>query len=240
MIYTVRKLITEAYYLSSIVAKDLEQVTGDQLADGLLKFNEVISFLGADIKRIPYFKEYNFLSVPEVDKYFIPYLVEADTVTYLNQNVRFVTYKQTRKEFFGTYRAENINSLMFNCHLERCLGGSNLYFYFKPANEYPCKIWGKFGLEMVSEDQIDLDLLTIYDMYFITYLRYSLAEYICQEYNIDFQNEAEERLREIEKKIMDISPPDLTIDKGTLFPCGGGSLSYADINIGKGWRPVDY
>jgi hypothetical protein len=50
------------------------------------------------------------------------------------------------------------------------------------------------------------DLSIILDLFYIDYLRYALAEYMCQEYNITFQPQNQAKLNEFETTIFDISP----------------------------------
>lgn len=231
MTYPVTRLITGAYYLSGVVPKGIKTVTGSQLTEGLDLLNELLDFKTADQRLIPYFNDYDFNAVPGVGKYFIPNLVFTEILTFSIGSVRFSTNSEGRRLFLGSSRANNINSLPYKWHVERCLKGSNLFIYFQPDTNYPMKIWGKFSLTDVELNQ---DLLLIYDKYYIAYLRYALAKYICQEYSISFPIANKEQLLEFEYILTDISPMDLTPIKRNMFSKNTG-INYGIANISNGF-----
>ena len=55
MAYTARMLITRAYYLSQIVSRQLQEVSGEQIEDGLFLLNALLQFKSTDLREIPYF-----------------------------------------------------------------------------------------------------------------------------------------------------------------------------------------
>lgn len=242
MTYSVRKLITNSYYLSGIVSTSMQTVTGEQLKDGFDLLNEVLAVKTADQRLIPYFKEYSFNAVPGQEKYFIPGLITSETITFNIDSVRYSMLPLARNRYFGTGRADNIQSLPFNWHIERTIGGANLYMYYSPLSNYPIKIWAKFGLNeipLVPSTNIpdyEFDLLTVYDKFYITYLKFALAEYICADRNIEFQPQSAQKLKELEYTLIDISPKDMSVVKVSTLQQKVG-LNYGDINIGKGWGP---
>lgn len=233
MAYTVTQLITNAYYLSQVVSRSLETVSGDQLTDGLNMLNALLSLKSANTNLIPYYSEYQFTAVVGQEVYFIPNLVMCETFTFNIGELRFCTYPVARRQYQGSSRVDNIESLPYNYNIERCLGGANLSMYFLPEMAYPCKVWGKFGFDSVTLNE---DLSTVYELYYIDYLRYRLAQRICSEYGIIMLPEAKEELREFEALLMNISPGDLTLTKITGFQ-SGKSFGWGDVNLGKGWRP---
>lgn len=237
MSYTVTELITRAWYLSGVVSRDLETVDGDQLNDGLQMLNSLLSFKTANQRLIPYYQEYQFPTIIGQESYFIPNLILCETLTFELSTQRFSMALKTRQQYFATCRADNVNSLPYIYHLERTFqggqSGSLLFMYYFPDQIYPFTLWGKFALANVTLSQ---DLSLTLDQYYIEYLRYALAEYMCQEYNIEFQPQNSKKLSEFERIIFDISPIDFTNRRQTLFQ-KGASLNYADYNIGKGYRP---
>lgn len=233
MAYTVTELITRAYYLSQVVSRELQTVSGDQLSDGLVWLNALLSLKSAHSRLIPYYQQYQFNAVPGTEQYFVPNLVQPETLTFNIGPVRYSTTPQSRRPYFGSGRVDNITSLPFNWHFERLLGGSNIYLYFVPDAAYPIKIWGKFGFDNVTLNQ---DLLLTYDEYYIDYLRYRLAMRICSEYGIPMQPQAMEELIELEEAMTDVSPPDLTLTKISNLQ-GETGITWADVNLGRGWRP---
>src|ERR1700741_244942 len=233
MSYTGRQLITRSWYLSGIVARRLQGVTGDQLADGLFLLNALLDWKSIAIDLIPYWTYYELIATPGVETYFIPNLLGVESLTFNIGDVRYPTDFTTRTAYFGTGRVDSISSLPSNWYFNRSLGGGTIYLYFYPAGPYPIKIMGKFGLQDVT---LDTDLLTIYDPSYLEYLRYALAQYICSEYGILFNAESMKILQMIQRQLMDVSPPDLSMRKSSILTTTSG-INFADINLGMGWRP---
>lgn len=233
MSYTTTQLITRAWYLSGIVSRDLQTVSGSQLSEGLFLLNALLSTKTANQRLIPYFNKYEFDAVEGQEKYEIPNLVEAESLTFHIGDVRYQMKPQTRIDYFGSARVNNVQSLMYYWHVERTKDGADLYMYFVPNANYPCELWGKFSLESVALGE---DLLDVYAMYYLEYLRYALAEYMCQEYNIDFPLRNVQKLNEFEQVIIDISPTDYTMQKLSSLQVETG-FNWGDVNIGRGWRP---
>ena len=233
MAYTVTQLITSAYYLSGIVARELETVTGAELSDGLRSLNALLSSRSNVSRLIPYFSEYEVDLVVGNEKYHIPNLIYPETVTFNVGDIRYSMRYQGRSDYFGKARIDNISSLPFEWHFERSKGGSDLYIHFKPSNTYKLKIWGKFSLGSVA---LNDDLELTYDLFYIDYLRYKIAKRLCTEFGVSYPIQANEELKEIEKSIVDISPTDLTMKKLSTLGSESG-LNYGDTNLGKGWRP---
>jgi hypothetical protein len=233
MTYLVAELINQAYYLSSIVARDLETVTGGQQSDGLRLLNAFLAMRSADQNFVPYYEQHSFTAVTGQETYFIENLIQLDTFTFNIGPVRYSMVPMRRKMYFGNSRVDNINSLPFNWHWERVKGGSNLYVYFNPASNYPMKIWGKFGLEAVA---LDDDLEETYDAFYIEYMRYELASYICDSYAIQFPPQNQARLERYRKKLNNIMPPDLTMRKISSLGKQNTADYYAQAAFGP-WVP---
>jgi hypothetical protein len=233
MTYLARTLITKAYYLSSIVSRGFQSVTGEQILDGLDVLNDVLAIKSVDKSLIPYFKEYVMTSVIGQEKYFIPDLITENTVTFqLATNVRQSMQRSSRYDYFGTPRIDNVNALPLKYRIERVIGGSDLYLYFSPSSPYVIKIWGKFGLSEVPS--LDTDLSLTYDRYYLTYLRYEVASFLCQENGIDVPPDVERQLEEFESMFRSISPYDFTIQTITAFGKRGPGI-WSQASLGKGW-----
>lgn len=233
MAYTALKLITRAYYLSQIVARELQTVSGVQIADGLELLNELLAIKSSDLRLIPYFKRDSFPTINGVEEYFRPNLLAIDAITFNIGDVRYPMQDMTRKQYFGQGRIDNITNLPFSYRAERELGGMRLYLYFLPGGVYNVKLSGKFAL-----DQVDLntDLSLTYDLFYIEYLRHALGEYICSDFGANFPEQAAKKYAEIRKKLMDISPADLSLNKVSYFT-DAASINYGLINISQGWVP---
>lgn len=232
MSYTVTKLITRSWYLSSIVSRDMETVSGDQLSDGLEMLNGLLAIKTANNSLIPYYDVYDFIAVIGQEEYFIPKLIDIQTLTFDLSNVRYAMRPVQRKSYYGTARANNVNSLPYQYNVERTLDGANLNMYFLPQQNYEFRIHGKFSLNDVTLNE---DLLLKLDQFYIEYLRYALSEYMCQEYNMTFAMQNQKKLDEIEQQIFNISAPDYTLQKDTFFRTKIGGDIYAQANIGHGW-----
>jgi hypothetical protein len=139
-----------------------------------------------------------------------------------------------RKSYFGNGRADEIQTLPYDWHIERKLNGADIYIYFLPDTNYPMKIWGKFKLDKITD--ICDDLLLVYDRFYLRYLEYALAANICEDNHITLPPQATAKLESLEEKLTYVSPKDLRIQKKSTL-MGQASLNWADINIGHGWRP---
>jgi hypothetical protein len=234
MAYTARQLITRSWYLSGIVARNAQTPTGDQITDGLALLNSLLDFKSIQIDLIPYWT-YNtsYSTVAGQESYFISNCLAVESVTFTLQSIRYAMDYVTRSVYFGSGRVNDIQTLPFNWNYNRGLGGGTLYLYFIPDAVYQLQIMGKFGLTDVTLDQ---NLLLVYDKSYLEYLRYGLAEYMCSEYGILFNPESARILKGMERQLMYISPPDLSMIKASILTEGSG-LNYADINWGRGWRP---
>ena|SRR3990167_1864601 len=233
MAYTTAELITNAYYISQVRSRGLDEVSGQELADGLRMLNGLLAIKSAHSRLIPYYTKYEFDAVEGEEKYFIPGLILCETFTFNIGPVRYEMQNVNRRRYQGSARVDGIKSLPYNWNLERTKGGSDLYVYFLPAADYPMIIWGKFGFENVEFNE---DLLLTFEEYYIDYLRYRLAKRICVEYGISFTRDAQSELAELESIMTDVSPPDLTLQKMTVFR-SQSPLNWGDVNLGHGWRP---
>lgn len=231
--YPCTQLITRAWNLSGIVAKGFEVVQGDQGETGLFLLNELLSLKAADTSLIPYFQRIEFPLVAGQEKYFIPNLLAMETFTFNIGDVRFPTGPSSRHNYFGDGRVDSIQSLPFQWHYEREEGGGYLYVYYLPQSNYIAKISGKFGLTNV---QFQTDLSTVYDSFYIAYLRRSLARYMAHEYDIEFSGDKLKVLEEMEHKLKWISPPDLSMRKINFLNKRAG-FNFAHTNISPGYWP---
>jgi len=234
MAYTAIKLITNAYYLSGIVARTLQSVSGEQLADGLDLLNALLAVKSIHQTLIPYYQEVPINAVVGQEKYLVANLLNAETLTFYIDSVRYSMIPVSRDVYFGSARADNIQSLPFSWHMERCKGGAIVYIHFSPDTAYPMKLWGKLGLTEIATE--NTDLLLTYDHFYIEYMRYALAEYICSEYNISLQPQSQKKLDDIEAQLKDVSPIDLRITKFSTLTNETG-INYGDVNLSRGWRP---
>lgn len=232
MAYTTLQLINNAYYESGIVSRGFETVSGQQANDGLLYLNDLIADKTVENGLIPYYQQYDFVAVTGQEMYFIPDLITIDTFVFFIDTVRYQTENRARREYFGSSRADNIQSLPGSWHMERCFGGANLFIYFKPNENFPLTLWGQFRLAQVVINQ---DLSLTLDRFYINYLRYDLAARLCAEYNYTVPPGVAKALANYEDSISKKSGPmDLRLVKLSSLQRRGG-INYGQVNLGHGW-----
>lgn len=234
MAYLAQELIARSWYLSGIVARNAQTVSGDKISDGLNLLNALLDWKTIETDLIPFWS-YNiaFSTVAGQEEYFISNCVAVESVTFNLQSVRYATDYITRKVYFGAGRIDNVETLPFNWTFNRGKGGGTLYLYFIPDQIYPLKIMGKFALTDVS---LTTDLLTVYESAYVEYLRYALAQYMCSEYGVTFNSETNNVLKEMKRQLMYVSPPDLSMVKTSILTRGSG-INFGDVNLGRGYRP---
>ena len=260
MTFTAQQLITDSWYLSGIVARNLQVPTGDQINDGLRLLNYLLNYKQIETDLIPFWQYITFDCVPQQEYYFLPYVVEIETSTFNINVVRYSMQKTSRTNYFGSSRIDNIYTLPFSWEFERGVGGGTLGLYFIPDQPYPMKLKAKIFLSNVSLDTDltdistsfdnvnDLPFFTTYsfiynqnqgfDTSYIEYLRFALAQYMCSEYGVQFNPESEKILISYTRKLMYESPPDLTSKKISILNSSRSvGYNWGDVNIGKGYRP---
>lgn len=232
MAYTTTQLITGSYYESGVVSREFETVSGSQIGDGLPWLNDIITEKSVDEGMVPYETTYSANFVVGQETYYIPNLIQVDTLVFFLDQVRYAMKYTKRNDYFGSSRVENIQTLPFEWYFERQLGGGNLYIYFQPDQNYPMQLHGIFLQPPVALGQ---DLTLQFDQFYITYLRYALADRICSEFayvtppNVIRQLSKYEAWINKNSRILDVS-----IHKTSTLQ-KRGSLNYAFINLGHGW-----
>lgn len=235
MAYVTNQLISTSYYTSGVVSREFETVSGAQIADGLQWLNDIITEKSVDEGMIPYETTYmaNFVTGQEI--YYIPGLIQIDTLVFYLDQVRYAMKYTKRNDYFGTSRVQNILTLPFEWYFERQLGGGNLYIYFFPDQNYAMEIHGIFLIPPVVLGQ---NLSLTFDQFYITYLHYALADRICAEYSLSTPANVLRQLGKYESFINKHSRIlDLRVGKTSTLQ-KRGSFNYAFINLGHGWvRP---
>lgn len=251
MAYTARQLIERAWYLSGIVARGLQVPTGDQINEGLFMLNALLNFKQIETDLIPYYTYISMDLTQDQEFYYLQYVAAIESATFNVDVVRYPMQPTSRVNYYGSARADNIQSLPFNYNFNRALGGGYLALYFKPMSDYTMKMMVKLFLVDVT---LDTDLTDVsetvdytfinssnqgYDTGYIEYLRYSLAQYMCSEYGIEFSPQSRKILQSMERELMYVSPPDLTGVKASILNANRvNGLSWAQINLGQGYQPI--
>ena len=260
MAYTAEKLITRSWFLSGIVARNLQIPTGDQIYDGLHMLNDLLNYKQIETDLIPYWQYITFNAVPQQEFYFLPYVAAIEESTFNINVVRYPMVSTSRSNYFGSSRVDNIYTLPFSWNYERSVGGGTYGMYFIPDQPYPIKMKAKIflvdvslqtDLQNVSESFVNTynvpnytiysflnNSIQGYDTSYIEYLRYALARYMCSEYGIIFNPESEKIYQSMTRKLMYMDPPDLTGKKlSILYADSNPGYNWGDVNIGMGWRP---
>jgi hypothetical protein len=248
MPYTAQDLITRSWYLSGIVARNLQVPTGDQITNGLNLLNALLDFKQIEVDLIPYYQYITFPCVPSQEFYYLPYVALIESLTFNLDVVRYPMSATSRTNYFGSARVDNISTLPFSYNFDRALGGGNLALYFKPDSNYALKAMVKIFLTdvVLTTDLTNITDTVPYtfinssnqglDTAYIEYLRYSLASYMCQEYNVEFSAQNRATLISYQRKLMYESPPDLSIHKSSILNADqGGKMNWGFINLGRGW-----
>lgn len=235
MTYPTSNLISDAYYLSGIVSRDFETVTGAQTTDGLRLLNQIIADRTVDEGTIPYTNTLSMAAIPGQDTYFIPNLIDIEVFTFFIQSIRYQTRNQQRQDFFGSFRAMNIQSLPWNWHFERAFNGGNLSLYFVPDTNFPLEIRGTFRLTSVTLFQ---DLSLTLDPFYTNFLLYLLAERLCNFNSYMVPADVAIQLKKYYKWINNsTNVMDLRQQKLSSLS-GGETINYAIVNLSGGWLPV--
>lgn len=233
MAYTALQLITRAYYLSQVVSRDLQTLTASQVTDGLYLLNADLDYKSTDLRLIPYFQRTTFNTVQGTGDYFIDGLLYVDSLTFNIGQIRYSLTENTRKEFFSGPRVDDIQSLPYSYRTERELDGTRIFLYFVPEAVYVMKLSGKYALPEVT---LTTDMSLTFDKFYIEYLRYSLAIRICENYGATVPDSTYAKYMEMQKKLMDVSPPDLSMTKRGYFG-SKGVWDWQTINLYKGFLP---
>lgn len=260
MAYTAQQLITRSWFLSGIVARNLQVPTGDQISDGLQMLNDLLNFKQIETDLIPYWQYITFEAVPGQEFYFLPYVAAIETSTFNIGVVRYPMVSTSRTNYFGSSRVDNIETLPFSWNYERGVGGGTFGMYFIPDQNYVMKMKAKIFLFDVSlttdlqdvtasfNNTYNVDTYTEYafinngiqgyDTAYIEYLRYALARYMCSEYGVQFNPESERIFQSYSRKLMYMDPPDLSLKKSSVLSANSlPGYNWGDVNIGKGYRP---
>lgn len=231
----VRELITNAWYLSGLVARELQTVSGQQITDGLDILNDFLAEQSATGKKIPYYDRITISSVFNQQEYFINNAILVDSVTYTIKSVRYPMIRQSRYDYWATARVNDISSLPYSYYAERAVNGMKLFVYFSPdqqINEF--EVTARLALAEVTLDQ---ELNGVLDRFYTQYLKYSIAKRYCQFYNTSFSEEKDHVRQTLENSIKDVNYMDFT--RTNVSPlCSSANFTYIQANLGKGWVPT--
>lgn len=228
------ELINRAYNLSGIVSRGLSQVEGSEGKDGLFWLNQILAEKSGTGDYLPYYSRFNFFAQVGNPEYLIEGMATLDTLAFFIGATRYSLRGEHRRNFFGSARQENIDSLPFQYYYEKANGGIKVFLYFHPNSEYRFEAVGLASLPEVTNDtELDDSL----DKFYQLFLMYELAEYLCIFNQITLPPQAQIKLNQMRRDMYNLNPKDVTINKQSLL-ASGPIMTYAQINIGKGWVPT--
>lgn len=233
MVYPVTQLVSDAFYISSVVGHDFQVLSGPELSYGVLVLNQIIGDLRIKSDMIPTTKtDYTFTATSGQEMYFIPNMTVLSTLTFTIGPVRYAMVEVPRTSYFGQNRVNNIESLPLSYHTERTIGGLNVFLYFLPNTSYNMQATGLFAPSSVTTGT---DLSTVFDQYFINYLTYATACRLCIQYDVNIPAQVQRQLDQYEADIRKVStPPDLTMQVISAFS-NSNAINYAQVGIGQGF-----
>jgi len=238
MAYTAQKLIVKSLYRAGICSQGFRAPTDVEINEGLDSLNDLFAEKTVDNALNPYYTEYPLTVSVGVESYFIPNLIEIETITFNLNAVRYGVRKTGRQKYFGSPRANNIKSLPFSWHLERELGGARLFLYWLPDQAYDFKLWAQFSLG--SENVLTTDLSLTYDRFYIAYLKNAaLPERLCLDFDMDLPGNVQRSIDYYQGLMSkQISPMDLSMQKCSTLGRGLVIDYFQYANLGNGYVPT--
>lgn len=229
MAYTARKLITKAYYSSGYASRRLNTLSGQEATDGLELLNDLLADKTAEVGLIPYYKQKDFIAITDQVSpgvYFVEGAVEIDSLTFANGLLRYPCRRMSRSEFYAHGHMGGNYGYPDGWFPELTKDGMNVYFYTLPSDTFTISIVGKFGLDQVFS--LDTDLLLYYARGYINYMKFKLAERICIENGLTFEDDQRATVARYERELNYLSPIDLTPKRkfSSLSSCSGGIRPY--------------
>lgn len=227
------ELIANAYYLSGVVSRELETVTGSQMADGLVMLNDVLGEAAAKGVKIPYYAHSTFNAVVNQEEYYLEGILDVAELTFTNGNVRYSLRRCERDEYFGQGRVNNIATYPTIFTVERAVGGCKVYVYFVPDRTYEFQVTQKNFFPAVN---LYTDLSTIFDRYYGLFLKYEIAKMICDNFDVPFSLSKMEKLKELRAEIYSVDPPDMSFVPNSYLDAPQ-SYNWAAVNLYRGLLP---
>jgi hypothetical protein len=234
---TTQDVVSRALYISGIVARDFEIPTASQINDGIIEINNVLSQQNSNMGLNPYYDTYNFNTSIGVESYFIPNLIQPETITYELNSLRYSLTWLNRDKYFGSGRINNLETLPALWFSEPTFGGATLYVYPLPNVAYAFQMHAKFRMQFVTQFQ---DLSLTLDQNLIDYLTFRVAQRLCAIQGFVCPDNVKQLLNEAESYIRSlIAPPDYAMRrKSTLArQYRGGVPNPALSQMFTGWYP---
>lgn len=227
----VREIVNKAIYLSGLSSRVLDEPQPEYSADGLRWLNGFLAELGMTGREIPFITTYVFNAVVGQQTYFVPGLIDTDSVTFELGKVRYSMERVFNNNFYATARVNSVNSLMYKYYVQRLPNGSNIDFYFFPSQNFPIHVRGRFSYPPLTYDtQMD----TIVDGGTQDFFIYKIAQRLCGYYGQMFSDANNAELARLEDYVRNMNAPDTTF-QARMILCRNDLLNWGQINFGRGW-----
>lgn len=236
MAFNTLQLVQKAYNASGVNPQGFKELTPLQTENGLYLFNIILSDKTVDTSMLLYWTRLNGEFVAGTSEYFIDNLIQIQVLTFFlsDGTVRYPTQAQNLEQFMGSARAVNVDSLPFTYYVNKSIGGSTLYVYYIPSQNYPYEIWGQFQLQNVTLFQ---DLSTSFEPFYLDFLTLELAQRICVYGNYTTPTNLMEQLLAYRKTIglngivQDLSMSMISSINNPNF------INWSQVNIGQAYVP---
>lgn len=227
----VAQLISNAFYLSGIVARGLQTVSGEQTGDGLFLLNNILAEKSITSNFLLYYTHDTFETAAGQEIYDIDGLVDLTQLTFNINDVQFPLIRETQYTYFGLGKIIDLQSLPSHYYAERKVNGTRLYLYFVPDAVYTVNITGKYALSQV--ELLD-DLTDTLDLFYLSYLQYLLAKRLCEFYGVTMNESALGTLAALDDQIDRMVGVDLSIRRRSMFN-QSNQLNLTGANLYAGW-----
>lgn len=204
----VAALINDAYYYSGITSFEFETVSRSQSDAGLRLLNDLLSEKSISAAMIPYSSHTELTTQVGVAEYEVDNLVELQVLTFNDGTTRWPLVRDMQRAFFGSFRIDDIQSLLSHFYAERQKNKTIIYLYFLPNKEYTLNITGKYKLSSVV---LDTDLSPIFDDFYTSYLKILLAIRLCMFMQVTPSPDLKKQLFEFNRELNKIEGADLSI-----------------------------
>lgn len=248
MAYPIRQLIIEAYYLSGLVSRETETVSGEELEEGRHYLNIILSNNTINGERIIYSQSTKGTLNISSNTIYVPKLFCVQTITLYNGNIRYPLTRLDRDQFYGTSSIHALESIPVYYHEELSIlpldltenqptEGMRINVYPCANTNYEYVIHGKFGFDEIKPENLSDDALKLWAYYYINYLTLSLAKRLNATTDIAFPVATQELLKSVEQELCSKNTKDYSMKIMNPFGFNESSSCFPLVNLGTGYIP---
>lgn len=221
---SVTSLIIDAYHSSTLVAQELEVVTGTQLFNGLKLLNQILNKPNAKAIKIPYTHSITFNTEAGKEEYSLPGLISVVALTFLLGSVHVPLDILSVSQYKNLGRIQGLKSVLSKAYVGRTEFGSTISFYPAPIQIYEINLTGVFFLNSVT---FTTDIDSTLDQFYRDYLEHALAVSLCIYNRVPVPPDLRIDLASYEDSVSQIPGIDLSTRKVNIFKRNFGTASIA-------------